>query len=151
PAVSDLVHLSETFVLEGHVTNGQHFVEHEDFRFQMGRDGEGQAHVHSTGVPLHRRVKELFQPGKGHDLIELTMNLAPPHAQNGPVEENILAPCQLWMEARSHLEEAPDPAIQYDASVGWRRYLAEHLQQRGFSGAVPADDAYNLPRLHFKA
>src|SRR5580704_10462475 len=47
-----LAHLAQTFFLELDVTDSEHLVHHQDLRFEVGRDGERQSHVHSARVAL---------------------------------------------------------------------------------------------------
>jgi len=41
--MSNFMHLAETFFLKCRVAYSQHFINQQDFRVQMGRDGESQA------------------------------------------------------------------------------------------------------------
>ena len=66
-----LAHLPEARLLELGVADREHLVDDEDFRLDVGRDREGQPHVHPAAVPLHRRVEELLHLGEGDDLVEL--------------------------------------------------------------------------------
>ena len=80
----------------------------------MRRDREGEAHVHSVRVALHRCVEELLDAGELDDLIELSRDLGAAHAEDGPVEIHVVSPRELGMEARSDFEEAAQPALDVD-------------------------------------
>ena len=62
-------------------------------------------------VALHRRVKETFDPRKSDDLVELAPDLRPRHAEDGAVEEDVLAARELGVEASADFEEARHPAM----------------------------------------
>ena len=42
---------------------------------QVGGHRESQTDVHAAAISLHRRVQELLHLGKGHDLVELLLDL----------------------------------------------------------------------------
>ena len=73
--LGDLAHPTQTFLLEGGVAYGQHFVHDQDLRFQVRGHGEGQAQIHAGGVALHGSIHEFLDVGKGDDLIELPLDL----------------------------------------------------------------------------
>ena len=80
PLLGHSAHLAETLPLEFGITDSQHFVHYQDLRFQMGGNREGQAQVHARGVTFDRRIDELFDFRKCHDLVELALDLGPFHA-----------------------------------------------------------------------
>src|SRR4051794_13920263 len=84
-----LFHFPEAFFLKFAISDCQDLIDDQDVRFQMGCDGEGQAHIHSGGVMLYRRIEELFDSGKRHDLIELLPRLRSVHAKYGAVKKDI--------------------------------------------------------------
>src|SRR5437867_12446124 len=43
----DVAHSTQAFFLEVDIADREHLVDEEDFRFEMGGDGEGQADVHA--------------------------------------------------------------------------------------------------------
>jgi hypothetical protein len=137
--------------LEAGVTDGQDLIHDQDFRVQVGCDTESQADVHSTGVSFHRRVQKLFDFRKGDDLIELALDLAPAHAQDGAIEEDIISAGKLRMETGADLKETPYSAAKVGAARRRFRDAGKDFQQSGFAGAVPADDTYSLTRLDLKA
>ena len=95
-------------------------------------------------VVLDGRVDELLDLGERDDLVELPLDLAAAHAEDGAVQIDVLAAGQLRMEAGADLEQRADAAVDLDAP---RRRLGDarqDLQQRALAGAVAADDADDL-------
>ena len=146
-AARDLVHLAEAFLLELGIADREHFVDDQDFRLQMRRDGEGEAHIHAGGIALDRRVEELLDLGKGDDLVEFPADLGAAHAEDRAVEIDVLAAGQFGMKAGADFQQARDAAAQGDAPGGRLGDAAEDLEQRALAGAVAADDAEDLALL----
>src|SRR5262249_11816342 len=128
----------------------QHLVDNKDLRLQVRGHRERQARVHAAGIALDGRVDEAANLGEVDDVVELVGYLAPAHAQDRPVQEDVLAAGQLRVEAGSDLEQAPDPAAQLDLTGRGGGDAAEYLQQRALAGAVAADHAEYLPRLYIE-
>ena len=76
PGVRDLLHLAEALALELAVADREHFVDDQDLRLEVRRDGEREPHVHAAAVVLHRRVEEALDLGERDDLVELRRDLA---------------------------------------------------------------------------
>src|SRR5262249_12892122 len=112
------LHLLQTLLLERRIPDGQHFVQDEDLRLQMGRHREGQTDVHATGVALHGRVQEFVNLRKVYDGVEFAPDLLPAHAEDGAVEKNVFPARQLGVEARADFEQAGDAAVDFDAARG---------------------------------
>src|SRR5260370_41600334 len=53
------------------------------------------------------------------------------------------------MKAGADLEKAGHPTPDADPSFGWFRDPGQNLQQRGFTRAVPPDDADHISLLDF--
>ena len=108
----------------------------------MRGDGEGEPHVHPAGVALDRRVEEPLDLGEGDDLVELAADLAPAHAEDGAVEEDVLPAGELRVEAGADLEQRcrPGPSISARPAVG-SVIRGQDLEQGALAGAVAADDA----------
>ena len=77
PAFGDVLHLAQALLLERGVADGEHFVDDQDLRLQVGGHRESQPHVHPAGVALDRRVEELLDLGEVDDLVELAPDLRP--------------------------------------------------------------------------
>ena len=59
-----LAHLSQAFLLELGVADGQDLVDEQDLGLQVRGDGEGQAHIHARGITLDWRVEEFSTSAK---------------------------------------------------------------------------------------
>ena len=106
-----ITHFAQAFPLEFGIPDCQHFIHHQDLRFQVGSHGKGQAHIHARRITFDRRIDELLDFGKIHDLIELAVDLGPFHSQDGAVQVDILTPGQFGMKARAHFQQAGNPAL----------------------------------------
>lgn len=146
----DFLHFAEAFLLEGGVADGEDFVDEEDFGFEMGGDGEGEAHAHAAAVMLERRVDEALDFGKGDDLVEFADDFGFAHAEDGSAEEDVFAAGELRMEAGADFEKAGDAAVEFGVSHGGAGDAREQLEQRGFAGAVSADQADDFALLDFE-
>jgi hypothetical protein len=78
-----------------------------------------QAHVHPAGVALDWRVQEFLNLRKCYNpstslrtsLVKLAVNLGSPHAEDGAIHVDVLAPCQLWMEAGADFQQRANTAV----------------------------------------
>src|SRR5207245_3930927 len=107
----------ETLPLELRITDRENLVDHQNLRLQVGGDRERQSHVHAAGKVFNGRVDELFNFGKGHDLVELPSDFASAHPENGAVEKDVLPPRQFGVKAGPDLQERPDAAVNLDTSL----------------------------------
>ncbi len=117
----------------------------------MGSDGKGQAHVHAAGVALDGVSMNFSTSAKATISSNLRAISALRHAQDGAVEEDVLAPGQFGMKAGAHLQQAGDAPFDLDVPAGGGGDPGQDLQQRAFAGSVAADDAQHLALLHLKA
>ena len=106
-----LAHPVEAFLGEGGVTHGEHLVDQQDFRFDIDRDGEAQAHRHPGGVGLHRVVDERFDPGEVDDLVQAAADEVSPQAEQGTVQKDVLPTRVVRMETGSKLEQGGDATV----------------------------------------
>ena len=144
PQPGHVVHLAQALSLERAVAHRQDLVDDQDLRLQVGGDREGEPRVHPAAVALDRRVEEALDLGEGDDLVELGVDLGLAHAEDGAVQEHVLAAGQLGMEAGADLEERAHAAQDLDAPFGGLRDAREDLQERALAGAVAPDDADRL-------
>src|SRR5260370_958763 len=114
----DVTHFAHALLLKTDVADGEDFIDEENFRLEMGGDGEGQAHVHAGGVVLDGGVDEFFELGEGHDFIEFADDLRLAHAEDGAGEKGILASGQLGMKAGADFEEGADAAVDFGPAGG---------------------------------
>src|SRR3990172_12336030 len=100
-----LPHLGQALLLEAGVAHGQHFVDEEDLRVAVHRDGKAEAYVHAGGVALDGGVNEVPQLSEGDNLVEAGADLLAGHAQDGGVEEDVLAAGEVWVKAGAQLDK----------------------------------------------
>ena len=110
PVLGDLLHLAEALALEVGVADREHLVDEQDLRLEVRGDREREPHVHAARVALDGRVDEALDPRELDDLVELRLDLAPAHAENRAVEEDVLAARELGMKAGADLEQRGDAA-----------------------------------------
>src|SRR5262249_30878368 len=109
--------------------------------------GEAEAHLHARGVVLDRRIDETLQLGEGHDAIELRLDLPAGHAEDDPVEGDVLAPRQLGMEAGPDLDEGAQPTVHHEGAGGGYGDAREDLEQSALPRAIRAYQPQNLAPL----
>ena len=133
---------------EEDVAHRERLVDQQHVGVEARRDGEGQADEHPARVRLDGLVDELPDVREGDDLVEAALDLAARHPQDGAVEEDVLAPRAVRVEAAAQLEErgdaAPEPHLARRRLEGARH----DLEQRALARAVPADDADGLAPSH---
>src|SRR5229473_2710702 len=117
-AVDDFVHLRKALLLELRVTHGQHFIDNEDLGIQVRGDRECQPHIHAARVMFDGSFEKLLSPREIYDFIELRVDLAPAHAQDGSVQINILTSGEVWMKASANVEQASYFPVQFGAAGG---------------------------------
>ena len=105
----ELVDLLRAAPLEALVADGEHLVDEQDLRLDVGGDGEAEPHEHARRVVLDRRVDELLEPGELDDVVEAGGDLLLRQPEDGAVEEDVLAAAELGMEAGAELEQGRDP------------------------------------------
>ena len=115
----DVLHPPEAARLELGVAHAQNLVHEHDLGLEVRRDREGEADVHPARVALHRRVEELLDAGELGDLRQLGLDLAALHAEDRAVQEDVLPPGELGVEAGSDLEQAADAAADLGACPRW--------------------------------
>src|SRR5262245_37246221 len=111
PFLRDTFHLSEAAFLKSRITHRKDLVNNQDFRFQVSCHRESQTHIHAAGVALDRCVDEFFELRESDYLIELFVDLAFPHAQDGAVEVSVLATRELCVKSGAHFKQRPDPPV----------------------------------------
>src|SRR4051812_25445749 len=128
----DPLHLPNAFLLEFRVAYRQDLVNDENVRLKVRRDRKCQTHIHAARVSLHRHVDELRHARELDYFIEFSADLRTAHAENGTVQENVLAPGKFGMETRTYFKQAGQPAANVDLPARRCGDPAEHFQQRTF-------------------
>src|SRR3982751_3959991 len=113
------MHLAQALALEFGISDGEHFIDDQNFGFELRRHGEGEPYVHAGGVALYGCIEEPLHIGESNDLVEFAANLAAAHSQNGAVHEDILASGKVGMKSRSNLQEACKTAAHSYAPLRW--------------------------------
>lgn len=116
----------------------------------MGGDGEGETHGHAAAVALDGGVEEFFDFGEGNDLVEFGFDLVFAHAEDGAIEEDVLAAGEFRVEAGADFEEGGDTSIEGDASGGGFGDAGEELEEGGFACAIAANDANDFTGRDFE-
>src|SRR5205085_2759895 len=137
-----VAHLVEALLLKGRVADSEHLVHDKYLGLKVRRDGEGEPHVHARGVELDGRLDELLQLREGDYLVELLPYLGTAHPEYRAVQVYVLAPREVWMEARADFEERADAAHYLHLARARPRDAREYLQERGLARAVVSYDAY---------
>lgn len=149
-AAAYVLHFADGLLLEFSVANGQHFVHHQYFGFQVCRDGKPEAYGHAAAVALHGGVQVAFASAKVYDFVELAGNLGAAHAHDGAVHVDVLAAGHLGVESGAHFEEARDAAPCADGAGGGGGHAAQQLEERAFAGAVTPDDSHDVALFHLE-
>ncbi len=142
--VGDLLDLVEALSLELLVANGEHLVDDEHLRFEMGRDREAQPHLHAAREVLHGCVDEALDPGELDDRVELLTHLGAAHPEDRSREEDVLPPREVDVEAGADLEQRADPPADLGPAFGRHRDARQELEQRALPRAVATDDPGHL-------
>ena len=90
------------------VAYGEHFVDQQDVGLKVGRHREGEPHLHAARIVLDGHVDEGLDPGERDDLIEPAFDLAPSHAQDGAVDDDVFPPQRSPVKAGADLEQRAD-------------------------------------------
>src|SRR5580658_9533651 len=118
PCASDFAHFPQAFALEFQVTHRQNFVHHENFRFKVSCDREGQAYVHTRGVMFDCRIHEVIQLSEGDDFVKLASDFPLSHAENCATEVCIFAAREFRVEARADFQKATHATANLSPALG---------------------------------
>jgi hypothetical protein len=83
------------------VTSSERFVEDQDVRLHVDRDGEAQPGAHPARVGLQRLVHELSDVREGRYVVETLHQLLALYTQDQAVQHNVLAARELRIESHS--------------------------------------------------
>src|SRR5215213_1197557 len=144
------LHPAQALLLERQVTDREDLVDDQDLRLQVRRDREGEPQLHSARIALDGSVHEGAHIGELDDLLEATLDLLALHVEHRAVQEDVLAPGQLRVEACPHLQESPYPAAEVRLPLGRRGDPREDLEERALPGTVVADDPQRLAPLELE-
>src|SRR5712692_9999002 len=105
----------------------------------MSGDSKGQAHIHATGIMLHRGIQELLDLGESNNLIKFPIDLSLFHSQDGTVEVDVLPAGQIRVESSAHLQQGTNPAPHLGMALGRLGDARENLQERALARPVTPD------------
>src|SRR5262245_39531797 len=97
-------HLEAPFAKLG-VANCKDLINDQNLRLQIRGYCKSQSYPHSRRIEVHRSVDECFASSQVQNLIELPVDLGPLHPKDCTVQIDVLATCQLRMEARAHFQQ----------------------------------------------
>ncbi len=111
------------------VAHRQHLVENQDIREPAVATEKPEPRQHAGRVVADRRVDELAEPAELDDLVVAARDLASRVAEQQGVEEDVLAPRQLVVEAGSELEDRRHAAAHLHPPPGGIEHPGDHLEQ----------------------
>ena len=117
-ALLELEDLAEALALELLVADREDLVEQEHVCVDVRGDGEPEPHVHPRRVRSHGQVDELLEPRERNDLVQLLPHVRAREAVDRPVEEDVLAPGQVGVEAGAELEQRAHASTDIHAAGG---------------------------------
>jgi hypothetical protein len=109
---------------------------------------EAEPHVHARRVRLHRLVDEVLETRERHDLRELSFDLLAREPEHDAVDDDVLAPRDLRVEAGAELDEGRDLAVHRELPGRRFEKAGDELQERRLAAAVRPDDAERLAPRH---
>ena len=116
----------------------------------MGSHGEAEAREHPRRIALHRGVDEFLEAREIHDAVELTPDLLAGHAEDGPVEEDVLPASQVGMKPRADLNQSGEAPVHGHPAEGWLHDPGQQLQDRALACAIAPDDRERFAAVDFK-
>ncbi|MNM95495.1 hypothetical protein D3C81_1079440 [compost metagenome] len=122
------LHLLETALLEKCIAHRQRFVDDEDVRLHLSLHCERQSQHHAAGVSPHRLVNEVADVGEGGDGIEALHHLALGETQDHAVENDVLTPGEVRIEAAAQFQQRGDTAIDPRRASGGGQRAGDDLQ-----------------------
>ena len=129
-ALLELRDATEALALKRFVADCEHLVEEQDVGVEKCRDREPEAHVHPGRVRSYRPVDGVLQLGERDDLVEPLPDLGSAQALHRAVEEHVLAPREVGMEAGAELEQAADAPARGHAPASRLDDPRDEPQQR---------------------
>ena len=114
----------EAFLLEGDIAHSQGFIDEQDIRVNLGRDGKTQSDIHTSRIGLYRGVDKITNIRKGDDGIHLLVDLFSGQAQDGAIEVDVLPTGQFLLKASAQLQKSHCLAINVNSPLAWLGYPA---------------------------
>ena len=137
---------AEALPLERLVTDGEHLVEQQDVGVEERRDRESEPHRHPRRVRAHRAIDRMLELGERDDLVEPLSDVGAPEALDRAVQEDVLAPGEVEVEAGAELEERADAPLGSDAPARRLDDPGDDSQQRRLARSRSVRSGRPLPR-----
>src|SRR6185369_7069406 len=99
---------------------------------------------------LNRRIEKFFGLCKGDDLVKLSLDLSPLHAENCAIQENVFPSSQLRVETGSHFQQTTDTTVQSNSTFCRPGDLREYLEKRRLTRTIASDYSNNFSRRYLK-
>ena len=151
PGLLELLELVVALGLEEDVTDGESFIDDEDLRVDIDRDGKGEADEHTGGIGLHGLIDEITDVRERDDVVEPRIHLLAGESHDRPVHIDVLEPCIFLIETSAQLEQGRNSSADSHTAFGRVQNAGYDLKDRGLSGTVGPDDAHALPSSHIEA
>ena len=132
------------FCVNKRVAHGQRLVDDQDVGIDMGHHGKREADLHAARIRLDRVLDEIADVGELADAVIARFDLARRQSQQLRIEQDVLAPGELGIEAGAELQHRGDPPARRHGTRGRNERAAENLQQRRLARTIAPDDADGL-------
>ena len=141
------------------VEPGGGLVQEQDARPVHERQREVEPALHPTRIAADPAVRAWIRPTRSSSVSERSRRCLPAHSMERGLEPHVLAPGQKWVEG-GLLERRADGGADRRALLDHvvagharrarcgRQQRGEHMHGRRLAGAVGAEEAVDLARLH---
>jgi len=106
----ELVDHPGAFELESRVPDGERLIDDQDVRVDVGGHRKSQPQHHAAGVRLDRLLHEIADLRKRGDGLEASGDLPPAEPEHGAVEEDVLPPGKIGVEAGAQFQQRGHPS-----------------------------------------
>ena len=135
-------------LLERGVAHGEHLVDEQHVGLEERGHAEAEPHLHPARIELHLPVDGVVELGEARrSRRTVRRHVLAGQTEQRAVEVDVLAPGELRVDARPHLDERADPAADLDPAGVGVHHPGQDLEQRRLARAVDADQADRLARL----
>src|SRR5215813_2149438 len=97
-------HPGQALRLEGMVSHGKDFIDDENVGLEMRSHGEREPKIHACRIVLHRRIDELPDFCKRHNLIKPFRNMSAVHTENRAIEVDVFPTRQFLVKTCANLQ-----------------------------------------------
>lgn len=132
PGGAELVQLCITFFCEGDISDGEDFVDQQNFRGQIDRDGKAEAGEHAGGICFDGRPQKIFQFRKVCYRAEARLDFGLCIAEYGGIQVDILFPRCIPVKTGTEFEQGRDPSAADDLPAVRMQDPGHDFEQRAF-------------------